>query len=110
MLVLGLNGAGKSSILLGLTGSSAPLTPQPNEGFNVVCLSTAKVPMSFWESKYLHVLVVLNLLLFYYLASGVNFSDVWFTCVVEPLNEEQLTSMCSQTAEFSRAKFGQNRP
>ena len=51
VLVLGLDGAGKSSILLGLTGSSAPLAPQPNEGFNVVCLTTAKVPMSLWESK-----------------------------------------------------------
>ena len=51
MLVLGLDGAGKSSVLLGLTGSSAPISPQPNEGFNVVCLTTARVPMSFWESK-----------------------------------------------------------
>jgi len=49
--VLGLDGAGKSSILLGLTGATAPFAPQPNEGFNVVCLTTAKVPMSFWESK-----------------------------------------------------------
>jgi len=51
VLVLGLDGAGKSSILLGLTGSSTPFVPQPNEGFNVVCLTTAKIPMSFWESK-----------------------------------------------------------
>jgi len=50
VLVLGLDGAGKSSILRGLTGSSAPFTPQPSEGFNVVCLTTAKVPMSLWES------------------------------------------------------------
>ena len=49
--MLGLDGAGKSSILLGLTGSTAPFAPQPNEGFNVVCLTTAKFPMSFWESK-----------------------------------------------------------
>jgi len=51
VLVLGLDGAGKSSILRGLTGSSAPFTPLPNEGCNVVCLTTAKIPMSFWESK-----------------------------------------------------------
>jgi len=50
VLVLGLDGAGKSSILRGLTGSSAPFTTQPSGGFNVVCLTTAKVPMSFWES------------------------------------------------------------
>jgi len=52
VLMLGLDGAGKSSILMGLTGSSTPFTPQSNKGFNVVYLTTAKVPMSFWESKH----------------------------------------------------------
>ena len=51
VLVLGLDGAGKSSVLVGLTGSLAPFSPQPNHGFNVVCLTAAKVPMSLWESK-----------------------------------------------------------
>jgi len=54
VLVLGLDGAGKSSILLGLTGSSTPFATQPHEGFNIVYLTTAKVPMSFWESKLTH--------------------------------------------------------
>ncbi|XP_067937552.1 uncharacterized protein [Watersipora subatra] len=50
ILVLGLDGSGKSSLLTCLSGECASATPRPTEGFNVVSIqSSTPVSMDIWE-------------------------------------------------------------
>lgn len=52
ILVLGLDGAGKSSLLSKLSNQESGATPQPTQGFNVMCLHTGKTPIKVWDSEY----------------------------------------------------------
>ena len=59
MLVLGIEGSGKSTFLAALAQHDSPITSAeregttPTEGFHVVCVSTEGVSLNVWESKYL---------------------------------------------------------
>ena len=50
VLVLGLDGAGKSCLLAALGKQDEPNKTKPTEGFNVMCVETEKVTLSIWES------------------------------------------------------------
>lgn len=57
VLVLGLEGAGKSSLLAALAQHDSPTTTEreatkPTEGFHVVCVSTEGISLNIWESEY----------------------------------------------------------
>lgn len=57
ILVLGLQGAGKSTFLAALAQHDSPITSEreatkPTEGFNVVCVSTEGMSLNIWESEY----------------------------------------------------------
>ncbi|XP_013385263.1 ADP-ribosylation factor-like protein 3 [Lingula anatina] len=49
ILVLGLDGAGKSSFLACLSNQDNKSSPLPTDGFNVICLQTEKVALDIWE-------------------------------------------------------------
>lgn len=56
VLVLGLEGAGKSTFLAALAQHDSPITSEreatkPTEGFHVVCVSTKGISLNIWESK-----------------------------------------------------------
>ncbi len=51
MLVLGLDGAGKSSILAALGKQDNQNKLNPTQGFNVMCVQTEDVSLNIWESK-----------------------------------------------------------
>ena len=55
ILVLGLDGAGKSTFLGALAQQNAvsPPSPQPTEGFHVICITTEGFKLNIWESRYL---------------------------------------------------------
>lgn len=58
VLVLGLENAGKSTLLAALAQHDSPITSErepskPTEGFHVVCVSTKGVSLNIWESKYI---------------------------------------------------------
>lgn len=59
VLVLGIEGSGKSTFLAALAQHNSPITSTererttPTEGFHVVCVSTEGVSLNVWESKYL---------------------------------------------------------
>ena len=57
VLVLGLEGAGKSSLLAALAQHDSPTATEreatkPTEGFHVVCVSTEGISLNIWESEY----------------------------------------------------------
>ena len=58
VLVLGIEGSGKSTFLAALAQHDSPITSAeregttPTEGFHVVCVSTEGVSLNVWESKY----------------------------------------------------------
>lgn len=57
ILVLGLQGAGKSTFLAALAQHDSPITSEreatkPTEGFHVVCVSTEGISLNIWESEY----------------------------------------------------------
>ena len=57
VLVLGLEGAGKSTFLAALAQHDSPITSEreatkPTEGFHVVCVSTEGISLNIWESEY----------------------------------------------------------
>lgn len=52
VLMLGLDGAGKSSLLASLGKQDPTAQMQPTEGFNVMCVQTESVSLNIWESKY----------------------------------------------------------
>lgn len=57
ILVLGLEGAGKSTFLAALAQHDSPITSEreatkPTEGFHVVCVSTEGISLNIWESEY----------------------------------------------------------
>lgn len=57
VLVLGLDGAGKSTFLAALAQHDSPITSEreatkPTEGFHVVCVSTEGISLNIWESEY----------------------------------------------------------
>ena len=57
VLVLGLEGAGKSTFLAALAQQDSPITSEreatkPTEGFHVVCVSTEGISLNVWESEY----------------------------------------------------------
>lgn len=52
ILVLGLENAGKSSILAQVTsGTSKNQDVKPTEGFNVTCLHSGGISLNIWESE-----------------------------------------------------------
>ena len=51
VLVLGLEGAGKTCILAALGKQDHPHKSKPTEGFNVMCVQTDKYSLNIWESK-----------------------------------------------------------
>ena len=50
VLMLGLDGAGKSCILAALGKQDHPHKSKPTEGFNVMCVQTDKYSLNIWES------------------------------------------------------------
>lgn len=57
ILVLGLEGAGKSTFLAALAQHDSPITSEreatkPTEGFHVVCVSTEGISLNIWESEF----------------------------------------------------------
>ncbi len=51
VLVLGLDGAGKSCILAALGKQDKPHDSKPTDGFNVMCIETDKHALNIWESE-----------------------------------------------------------
>jgi GTPase SAR1 family protein len=51
VLVLGLDGVGKSSIVHSLSGCADSYDHRKSDSFNVVNLDWSKRPLSLWESK-----------------------------------------------------------
>jgi GTPase SAR1 family protein len=52
ILVLGLENAGKSSVLAQVTsGTSVNQDVKPTEGFNVTCLHSGGISLNIWESE-----------------------------------------------------------
>ena len=51
VLVLGLDGAGKSSLLLALSKNDNDTAPTPTSGFNVISVQTDSTTLNIWESK-----------------------------------------------------------
>lgn len=51
ILVLGLDGAGKTSVLHCLATNHVKRSLAPTEGFNAVCVSTGESQMEFLESE-----------------------------------------------------------
>lgn len=70
ILVLGLDGAGKSSLLQALATNQVKRSLAPTEGFNAVCIATEESQMEFLESEWG---------LFYYLRA-----PVLRACVLKP--------------------------
>lgn len=54
ILVLGLDGAGKTSVLHSLATNHVKRSTAPTEGINAVCINTEEAKMEFLESKCVH--------------------------------------------------------
>jgi len=55
--MLGLGGSGKSSILQAIQMNhmkvaDGEMTPEPTEGFHVICVQTGSVELNIWESEF----------------------------------------------------------